>query len=97
MIAISSNRALTALLAGALALSSCSFASYDDSVSCGETVAGGRRFAVTDFSAVTLAGPDRVIIRQGQGFSVVASGPADVLERLRVSQDGAGITISSAR
>lgn len=97
MIAISSNRALTALLAGALALSACSFASGDDAASRGESVAGGRRFAVTDFSAVTLAGPDRVIIRQGQGFSVVASGPADVLERLRVSQDGAGITIRRAR
>jgi hypothetical protein len=53
-----------------------------------------RNFAGEGFTAVTATGPDQVIIRQGDSFAVVASGPRAVLDRLDIAVDGSALRIS---
>jgi hypothetical protein len=47
-------------------------------------LAAERRFDATGFDKVAVAGSDNVTIRQGSGFSVVASGAQDDLDKLEV-------------
>ncbi len=47
-----------------------------------------RSLALKDFSAVELAGPDRVDIRRGATFQVRVSGDPKVVERIEVRRDG---------
>jgi Putative auto-transporter adhesin, head GIN domain len=50
---------------------------------------GSRTFAATGFTGVELAGSDNVVVTRGAAFSVVATGPQDVLDKLEVSvKDG---------
>lgn len=45
---------------------------------------GSRSFAATGFTGVELAGSDDVIVTRGERFSVVATGPQDVLDKLEI-------------
>lgn len=49
--------------------------------------AAERRFDLSGFDQVAVAGSDDVVIRQGSGFAVVASGEAADLDRLDVRVD----------
>lgn len=50
----------------------------------GPAAAADRRFDASGFDRVALGGSDDVVIRQGNGFSVVATGEADDLEKLEI-------------
>lgn len=52
-----------------------------------------RRYALSGFTGVLLAGPDDIIIRKGDSFSVTATGPAATLEKLVVRVDGETLEI----
>lgn len=52
-----------------------------------------RTFAVDQFIAVNLAGPDDVDVRVGPGFSVRAEGSQKVLDRLEITRDGDSLKI----
>lgn len=43
-----------------------------------------RTYAATGFTGVELAGSDNVVVTRGDGFSVVASGPQAVLDKLEI-------------
>lgn len=74
-------------LIAALPLAACSFGS--DAKGVPGTGAGGTRdYAVADFTEVALRGSDDVDVRVGPAFSVKATGPADVLDRLEIDRDG---------
>lgn len=45
---------------------------------------GSRTFAATGFTGVELAGSDNVVVTRGEAFSVVATGPQDVLDKLEI-------------
>jgi hypothetical protein len=78
-----------ALICGAPALTACGGGSAEasDAIVPGEVET--RPFTATDFTSVTAAGPDRVIIRYGSAFSVSARGRAGLLDRLTIRvEDG---------
>lgn len=55
---------------------------------------GTRNYQVSDFTAVELAGADDVDVRVGgSGFTVTATGPADVLDKLDIRKDGSTLSI----
>lgn len=56
-----------------------------------------RTFAVADFSAVALQGPDDVDVRVGAGFSVRAEGDAAELAKLRIERVGDTLRIGRVR
>jgi hypothetical protein len=56
-----------------------------------------RTFAATDFTVVDLRGADDVDVRVGPGFSVRADGDAAVLDRLKISKEGATLRIGRIR
>lgn len=58
---------------------------------------GTRDFALNGFTGVEVAGPDDVTIRQGNAFSISATGPADELDRLAIERDGATLSIGRKR
>jgi hypothetical protein len=74
--------AVTALLAG------CSASIGGEKAGGAAGPDGSRSFAASGFTGVELAGADTVEIKQGSAFSVVATGPQDVLDRLEVVVDG---------
>lgn len=49
---------------------------------------GSRSFAATGFTGVELAGADNVVVTRGDAFSVVATGPEDVLDKLEIKVEG---------
>ena len=67
---------------------------------CGSagTTAGGmdtsRSFPVGSFDVIRAAGSDNVHVVRGPNASVVASGPADVLDKLDVSVSGSTLNLS---
>ncbi|MEP6785321.1 MAG: head GIN domain-containing protein [Sphingomonadales bacterium] len=63
----------------------------------GATSSGGdgtRSFALSGFDAVRLAGSDDVRVVRGPAFSVVASGPNAVLEKLDIHKEGTTLVIT---
>lgn len=56
-----------------------------------------RSFNATGFDAILLKGPDSVVVRKGASFSVVATGPADVLDKLRIRVDGTRLIVDRER
>jgi hypothetical protein len=54
-------------------------------------------FALTGFTAVELAGPDDVTIRQGDKFSITARGRQEALDRLEIKLDGDRLVIGRKR
>ncbi|APZ99154.1 DUF2807 domain-containing protein [Sphingopyxis sp. QXT-31] len=54
-------------------------------------------FALTGFSAVEVAGPDDVTIRQGEKFSITAKGPKAEIDDLEIKLDGTTLSIGRKR
>ena len=54
-------------------------------------------YALTGFTAVKVAGPDDVTIRQGDGFSITARGRKATLDRLEIKLDGQTLSIGRKR
>ncbi len=77
------------LILPALLLSACGVA---ESTTPGP--GGSRSFDVSGFDKVELAGSDNVSVKIGSGFSVQATGPEKVLERLKIEIDGSTLSIS---
>lgn len=59
----------------------------------GESASGTRSFALADFSKVELKGADDVIVTVGPAFAVRAEGPAKELDKLRITRDGATLSV----
>ncbi len=78
------------MLASGIALSSCGGLASADAPASGADAGAveSRLFTAVDFTAITAAGPDRVIIRRGDAFMVSARGRAGLLDRLTVRVDG---------
>lgn len=56
-----------------------------------------QNYSQTGFTAVEVAGPDDVTIRQGDAFSISAKGPKDILDRLEIKLDGTTLVIGRKR
>jgi hypothetical protein len=79
-------RHLTAALL--LPLAACSIGGSDDAGAQSTGQGGQRAWQLEGFEKVELAGRDDVEVRVGQGFSVRAEGPSEVLDQLRIDKDG---------
>jgi hypothetical protein len=87
------------LFATLLPLAACGNIGGDDD-RAGVTPTGSgdtRSFAVSDFTAVELAGPDDVDIRVGSAFSVRAEGDEEQLGRLKIERNGDTLEIGRRR
>lgn len=71
-------------LGAALSLAACG-TSGGDAAASKNSPDGSRSFAATGFTGVELAGSDDVVVKQGAAFSVVATGPQSVLDKLEVA------------
>ena len=60
----------------------------------GATGQTSRDFAATEFSAVRVAGSDTVHVVRGPVASVVARGPADLLDQLDIHTDGTTLVVA---
>lgn len=78
------------MLLALVPLAACSMASGSDNGGGVPASGGGtaRSYAINGFTAVKLTGSDNVVVRVGQGFSVNATGPSDILDRLKIEKDG---------
>jgi hypothetical protein len=56
-----------------------------------------RSYAVTGFDHVDLRGSDDVDVRVGSDFSIQATGPAEMLDRLEIAKDGDTLKIGRKR
>lgn len=75
------------ILIAMLPLAACSFET--DARGAPATGSGdARQYAVADFSSVVLRGSDDVEVRIGPTFSVSATGPSAVLDKLVIERDG---------
>lgn len=54
-------------------------------------------YDLTGFTAVEVAGPDDVTIRQGDAFSITARGRKEALDRLEIKLDGPDLSIGRKR
>jgi hypothetical protein len=59
--------------------------------------AAERRFDASGFGKVAVGGSDNVSVRQGNGYSVIASGEAADLDKLEVRVEKRACSISAAR
>lgn len=78
------------LIASAAALAACGSIS-------GAATGGGhgtRSFALSGFDAVKLAGSDDVRVVRGATFSVVATGPNEILDRLDIHTEGTTLVVT---
>lgn len=57
------------------------------------TMAAERRFDLAGFDRVAVGGSDNVVIRHGSGFSVVATGAQDDLDRLEIKVERGSLGI----
>lgn len=57
------------------------------------TLAAERRFDATGFDKIAVGGADNVVIRHGTGFTVVATGAQDDLDRLDIAVKGTTLGI----
>ena len=79
------------VFAALLPLAACGNHGGDDAQGAGVQPTGSgtsRSFAVSDFTAVELAGPDNVDVRVGSAFSVRAEGNEEQLGRLHIERIG---------
>ena len=83
-----------AAIAAAAFLSACGMGDDKGSVAAKTGPDGSRSFAATDFTGVELAGSDNVVVTRGEGFSIVATGPQDVLDKLQVQVSNGVLVIS---
>lgn len=52
-----------------------------------------RDYALSDFSAVSVTGPDDLRITMGEGFSISATGPQAEIDELEIERDGDRLSI----
>lgn len=78
------------VLGAVIALAACSqHGNSSESVASKAGPDGTRSFDATGFTGVEFAGSDNVIVKQGAAFSVVATGPQSVLDKLDIGvKDG---------
>lgn len=69
----------------AVTLAACGTTSEGDGTAGKDTANGTRSFAATGFTGVELAGSDDVVVTRGERFSVIATGPQDVLDALVIT------------
>lgn len=55
--------------------------------------AASQGFDLTGFTGVKVTGPDDVMIRRGENFSIVARGPQAVIDELEIERDGDMLSI----
>lgn len=91
---------LPAILAVSLAVSACGEVRFGDDepgtagteiAATGENVT--RSYALTGFSELVTAGPDSVVIRRGDAFSVQATGDKALLDALILKVDGNALEV----
>ena len=83
------------MFAALLPLAACGNAfDKDDAGIAGSGTGNTRSYAVADFTGIRLAGSDDVEVRVGGGYSVRAEGDARVLDRLKITRDGATLNVS---
>lgn len=58
---------------------------------------GTRSFALSGFDAVRLSGSDDVRVVRGTSFSIVATGPNEVLDRLDIKTEGKTLVVTRKR
>lgn len=85
------------LMALLLPLAACGNGDDDRAGVAGSGSGNARTYAVADFTAVSLGGPDDVDVRVGSAFSVRAEGDAADLAKLRVERDGDTLQIGRRR
>lgn len=73
---------LTILAAAVALLSGCGIVQAESRTEAGPT--GTRAFSVRGFDRVSLRGSDNVVVRVGSAESVTATGPQEVLDRLKI-------------
>lgn len=83
-----------AAIAAIALLSACGLDDDKNSVAAKTGPDGSRSFAATGFTGVELAGSDNVVVTRGDGFSVVATGPQDILDKLEVKVSNGVLVIS---
>ncbi len=77
------------LLIAALPLVACSMSVDNNDGGVAATGGGNARdYAINGFTAVKLTGSDDVDVRIGPAFAIHATGPAKVLDRLKIERDG---------
>lgn len=77
------------IMLAALPLMACSASASGGDSGVAATGGGSARdFAVAGFTAVELTGSDDVDVKIGPAFAVHATGPSDVLDRLKIERDG---------
>lgn len=84
------------ILAALLPLAACNFGWSNQEAERGEAGSGSgasRSWSVRDFDAVMLRGPDDVQVRVGGDFSITATGDPEVLDRLRLENEGGMLRI----
>lgn len=54
---------------------------------------GSRSFAASGFTGVELEGPDNVVVTRGDSFSVVATGPQEELDKLRIEVENGVLVV----
>ena len=88
------------VFAALLPLAACGNIGGDDHEGAGVQPTGSgtsRSFAVSDFTAVELAGPDNVDVRVGSAFSVRAEGDEAQLAKLRIERIGDRLKVGRQR
>jgi hypothetical protein len=88
------------VFAALLPLAACGNIGDDDREGAGVQPTGSgtsRSFAVSDFTAVELAGPDNVDVRVGSAFSVRAEGDEAQLAKLRIERIGDRLKVGRQR
>lgn len=90
------NAVSTLLVFGAGIVAACSVsngagAKGDEAKSSGSGTE--RSFAAANFDQVELRGPDNVTVVTGGAFSVIATGPSEILDKLEVKVDGGTLKV----
>jgi Putative auto-transporter adhesin, head GIN domain len=93
---------LAAAIATAALLPACGLSDARDGNNAGDGggiagkpgAGGSRSFAATGFTGVELAGSDNVVVTRGDAFSVVATGPEAVLDKLKIEVKNGILVIS---
>ena len=89
----------TVAIAALLPLAACGALASDGA---GEGIAPSgsgttRNYPVSDFTKIALKGADDVVVSVGPAFAVRAEGPSDALDKLRITRDGATLSVDRKR
>ncbi len=88
---------ISSMIALGMALSACnamgSDRGDDGAAVSDDPTPSSHSYALSGFTGVTLAGPDHVVIRHGDSFSVTATGPKSALDRLEIAVDDGALEV----